>query len=863
MTTRLFALLLAFSASASALTLVNPTDTFRYRKGTSAPQAGWQALPDASLDASWLAASPGFFGYGDSTPGTVLSDMRQTTTPANAGYRSFYVRRSFTIPAGEPATDRLKLRTDFDDGFVVWIVDASGTTVVADYGNAPGITTAAPAPPNVEPAFNAGPSSTHESSIGGNGAQAAQITDLGPLSNFPAGTYTLCGMCMNESLNSSDAVLHLTLTTEAPSGSGCTPVSGAITAGTTWIKANSPYCVTSAVTIPAGVTLTIEPGVIVRFATGVGMSIQGRLVAESTEAERILFTREATTGTWGRLNIDQTGGTRQVQRLVYVDIDYASSGSSTVRGTQTELYLEHVRFTNTNAQMVDMVGTSGTLLYCDFNTISSGELIHFSNMPSAAQGGKALIQGCLFGTSNGYNDIVDFTGGNRPGPIVRFRDNVFIAGVDDCFDMDGTDAHIEGNVFLNIRKDAARSSSSNCITTGGNGSDITELVMCRNLFFNVEHCFMEKEGGTGIFQNNTFARVTANPVSNNVGEASGIVAFGEPWRGVTYGGGVIFEGNVGDELLIADPFPLYAAAQAATGAFLVRRQNCLNGFTLAGTGNVNANPQFVDLTGVTVQNIRAKLALQSSSPCRGTGPNGLDMGAVVPGGATITGEPPSTTTQRNATLNVAGPGIWAYRWRLNGGPWSSDINLVPAAQWNGSPFTATMLDNPTPIILTDLADGTYTVEVQGKDSAGFFHEAPTASKSWTVANIIDTDLDGLPDTWETTYGLDPNLASDAMLDSDGDEMTNLQEFAAGTQPNDASSRLAATVALTSPSQATVSFPGVIGKSYRLEASDDLLTGSWQMVHSVPALVATATVALEDALPPTVRRRFYRVITPAN
>ena len=46
----------------------------------------------------------------------------------------------------------------------------------------------------------------------------------------------------------------------------------------------------------------------------------------------------------------------------------------------------------------------------------------------------------------------------------------------------------------------------------------------------------------------------------------------------------------------------------------------------------------------------------------------------------------------------------------------------------------------------------------------------------------DADGDGLPDWWETLYGLDPDDPADAAEDPDGDGLTNLEEYRAGTDP---------------------------------------------------------------------------------
>ncbi|VGO12931.1 hypothetical protein PDESU_01485 [Pontiella desulfatans] len=84
----------------------------------------------------------------------------------------------------------------------------------------------------------------------------------------------------------------------------------------------------------------------------------------------------------------------------------------------------------------------------------------------------------------------------------------------------------------------------------------------------------------------------------------------------------------------------------------------------------------------------------------------------------------------------------------------------------------------------------------------------------------DIDADGLPDAWESLYFASAEAAA-AGIDSDGDRMSNIGEFIAGTDPTNAASRLEFSTIRPSTNGLVLEWNAVTGRVYRIHWGDTL------------------------------------------
>jgi parallel beta-helix repeat protein len=278
--------------------------------------------------------------------------------------------------------------------------------------------------------------------------------------------------------------------------------SGTLTEDTTLFTSASPYVITEDIVVPAGLTLTIQPGVTLQFARDHALRVEGgRLLAAGTAARPIVFTRRES-DYWGGILFLNTQADNQIRHAV---IEYTREAipnprthGVTAYGSNVTIADSVLRYTKTSVAFQSYPwGTQNSTVYLLRNEIYGieSDAVHVT-------GGYAFIQG------NHIHDVrlgvyafegIEVSDMVTPAHVL---DNHIHAISDDCLDLNHSSALI------------ARNELHDCGDKGISIGDPVSTTLVNNLIYTCLGKDEDPYSGTGIaVKDGAVSRIVNNTLS--------------------------------------------------------------------------------------------------------------------------------------------------------------------------------------------------------------------------------------------------------------------------------------------------------------------------------------------------------------
>ncbi len=525
-------------------------------------------------------------------------------------------------------------------------------------------------------------------------------------------------------------------------------LSGTLQSDTTLYASNSPYAVSGNLTVPKGITLSIEPGVTLNLRRNCGITVSGRFLADGTTNQPIVFTRYPGDLNWERIQFVEAEDSRFRNCVIeYANcagdhkLAYYATNCSYPMNVGPRNYFEavvalacHLDFEG--CLFTNLYTSDGSLPEGDAIGIFSDDLVHRGPASANVRGCQfryigqgvntryayVLVENCYFVGKSGDNDDVELYGESTlyglPTPVVRSN----------LFDMPCHDDRIHPTRCSAIISD-------NVIMGSGDHAIVLRDTCCPIVFNNVMYnCpsggITIQNGCDALIANNTFYGInSAVKLFDHRDRITYPYCLSAMSGRATVINCIVWNGNNAVNVSGASGLPFtsfvvnlsYCDIQGGTNSFTAGTNP--NYSVTWGPGIINSDPLFVD-----VANRNARLT--ANSPCVDAGP--AKLGVYV-----------TTNTYFEGTSRLT----YAV---------TNDLDLFVTHDYDSL---------PRPL------DGNGDNAVRF-DLGAFEVLHPTA----------DSNNDGIPDAWCQRYGLsaiDPDVAEQ---DPDGDGQNNRYEFLAGTDP---------------------------------------------------------------------------------
>ncbi len=613
-------------------------DTWHFFRGTEQPPGGNTAWTARTYDDGAWEQGPAPIGYGDGKVQTVLDDMQDN-------YTTVFARAHFSI-ADPTGFTTLWLSVDYDDAFVAYL---NGTEIAR--GNVTGTvldTTIADATHEASGAERIDAGAYRNLLVAGDNVLAlagvnrsltssdlvlsvelcadtkgygcdgtilvagsavalggeapigttTSVTVNGQSATYLPGEGTWTGIAnigptgtaVTVEAKDADGAVIASQTVQVEQGAPLTNAGGTI-ASSRWTHAQSPYVITSDLTIPAGVTLTIDPGVIVYVAAGRKVVVQGTLNAAGTTALPIAFRASVCDGEWLGLQFSGASARALLQycelRHVAAPTGSVSTPPAAVAAAQgAQIVLEHCSIVSAAVPGVAAEGSATTLGVRDTTIDDCAGGVY-------ADSAYALVERTDIRNLRGAEDGIRLENGSSPISIVR--DCIVAHGAGDGIALRGSGAQIDGAAIHAMGGAGLR-------LQGAAGPSIARAL--------VYDCATGTAACDGVNATLTQCTFALNGAGLHVYEANAGAGAAQA---------------VADSLIVwgNGSHVLRDAASTAT----ITYSDVEHGFS--GTGNGDFDPLFADAAA-------GDFRLRPGSGAIGTGKNGVTMGAlpalvIVPG----------------------------------------------------------------------------------------------------------------------------------------------------------------------------------------------------------------------------------------
>ena len=540
-------------SSSAKISLAGENDSWRYFKGKEAPSAGALDWTLPTFDDSNWSTGVGAFGYADIDHKTTLDDMRNN-------YTSFYIRKTFDV--ADPAKlSELTLSVVIDDGFIAYLNGVEiarynvtgiplfnsraaatvevGAPMVYTFNNPSvllkaGKNTLAVVGLNVTPDSSDFSldvrleASTVDDKIiqmrgAANAANTRWVTINGAPCNFIPWKvqWDYTGTLIRgknsfriEALNADRQIIDAT--TVVIYKDVAEPTDAIEIAGNEiWTPSQNPFTLNKTLVIPKGDSLTIQPGVIVRFAPNAGIVVYGSLAVAGAATETVRFEPATAGNACGGIAVDAAEGPTTISYA-----DFSAIRSFSFRGKDfpaavtildSTVVVDHCRFSGASS-----LGIEGVRSFLDINNN------RFEAMEEAVHCNicYAQVENNTFLNIHGYNDAIDFD--DQLGPPSIIRGNLIDGSGDDGIDIGYASPRIEGNRIAHCRTDDPARGPSKGISLEGTSTP----VLINNVILQCDIGVAVKDRCDTEFIHNTIVSCTTgiSLYEKNAGKGGGIAA---------------------------------------------------------------------------------------------------------------------------------------------------------------------------------------------------------------------------------------------------------------------------------------------------------------------------------------------------